>query len=158
MICERTFKRTDALRSHLRVHNVGVSAYKKQAADETVAEKSSQAVAHQDFDNVVENNLTNDDENVKQHQEIGKSPRGKEFSCSFCQKVFHYASHLTRHMTTHTDQKPFKCMLCDRLFARAERLMVHINTHFTDSTITHLDSSTFDGQPSSSQLSSLTLN
>jgi len=134
MICDRTFKRTDALRSHLRIHNVGVVPYKKQPVDEAAEDKSSDALLRHDPDRVGDNDLANANADSMQHQEMAMtSSGGKQFSCTFCQKVFHYSSHLTRHMTTHTDQKPFKCMLCDKLFARAERLMIHINTHFAGS-------------------------
>ena len=52
----------------------------------------------------------------------------KKFKCNECHKLFGYKSHLTKHMTTHSDQRPFKCTVddCQKEFKRMSVLEEHI--------------------------------
>ncbi|KAL4901990.1 hypothetical protein BDW74DRAFT_187005 [Aspergillus multicolor] len=48
----------------------------------------------------------------------------KEFSCTYCQRVFRKLEHLQRHTRRHTNEKPFACS-CGALFSRQDLLRRH---------------------------------
>lgn len=47
---------------------------------------------------------------------------GDPHQCSECDKTFTRATHLKRHMTIHSEERPFSCDLCDKKFRRADHL------------------------------------
>ena len=56
-----------------------------------------------------------------------KRKRGHE--CDVCEKVFAKPSDLTRHMRTHTKEKPYECDVCEKRFTLAGNLQTHMRTH-----------------------------
>ncbi|XP_055603705.1 zinc finger protein 436-like [Uranotaenia lowii] len=54
-----------------------------------------------------------------------ESETGEENKCNYCDKVFKRATHLKRHILTHTGEKNFKCDACDKAFSRRDHLVKH---------------------------------
>lgn len=46
--------------------------------------------------------------------------------CNECDKTFTRATHLKRHMTTHSEERPYACNMCDKKFRRADHLSEYI--------------------------------
>lgn len=45
-----------------------------------------------------------------------------QHQCNECDKTFTRATHLKRHMTTHSEERPYACSMCDKKFRRADHL------------------------------------
>lgn len=53
----------------------------------------------------------------------------KNFSCSFCGKMFSFDCHLKQHLLKHTGEKPFSCNICGKGFTRKQNLNFHIRQY-----------------------------
>ncbi|KAI5194028.1 hypothetical protein E4T39_08818 [Aureobasidium subglaciale] len=51
------------------------------------------------------------------------------FQCTVCQRAFSRIDHLSRHVRTHTLEKPYNCEFCDKKFARVDLLKRHACRH-----------------------------
>lgn len=52
-----------------------------------------------------------------------------QLMCSYCNYTSPKRYLLTRHMKTHSEERPHKCSICDRGFKTVASLQNHINTH-----------------------------
>ncbi|XP_064121230.1 zinc finger and BTB domain-containing protein 7B-like isoform X6 [Macrobrachium nipponense] len=54
---------------------------------------------------------------------------GKLHQCPYCKYSTFRKDHITKHIRTHTGEKPFTCSFCDYCAASKDNLKLHVRTH-----------------------------
>lgn len=57
------------------------------------------------------------------------------YVCQYCKAIFAQSIELTRHVRTHTGDRPYVCRECGKGYNQASRLSVHLQTSHSESTL-----------------------
>ena len=79
----------------------------------------------------MEQSIGNDDLSVRDTniETFMNKNNTKSNKCNQCSYASSYASHLRRHLKTHSGEKSNKCNQCDFVSSRADHLRRHLKTH-----------------------------
>ncbi|MPC76526.1 Zinc finger protein 180 [Portunus trituberculatus] len=141
--CGRKFARSDHLKIHTLKHRLTPESRRDLLANaKKSATATSQSVAKPTPQTVCVDVATQVDSGGTEEEEEEDS--GLRQECGVCRKVFGSIYKLSRHLRTHTGEKPFFCF-CGEKFSRSDVLRTHQRNKHTPNT--HPSPEVTDGSP-----------
>ena len=135
-VCDKVLSTQSALIRHKKIHS-GVKSYECETCGEAFYRKDNLNVHRLKHTDVKPHKCTICPDNrsfktkaeLKEHMKHHYPPK---YSCKLCDRKFHTSSNLSRHKTSHRDEKPHKCQICpdNRYFKTKAQLNVHKKYHY----------------------------
>ncbi|XP_050067396.1 zinc finger protein 431-like [Anopheles maculipalpis] len=66
---------------------------------------------------------------LRRHSRIHDQTGSSKIDCERCGRQFLRSDDLTRHMRTHTGERPYECQLCSKTYKQGNELKEHLLTH-----------------------------
>ncbi|PVU93770.1 hypothetical protein BB559_003170 [Furculomyces boomerangus] len=94
------------------------------------AEKTPSGVSNIDENKPIQTK-TSEGLNSSNRNKSSSSLSGRQYKCSFCEKIYKKPSKLEEHERSHTGERPFKCIFpdCGKAYMKQSHLAVHSRTH-----------------------------
>ncbi|XP_037532288.1 zinc finger protein 836 isoform X2 [Nematolebias whitei] len=135
--CGRSFSKNSNLNLHLKMHRKNNTYEKCQVCSlkifgsEYAHHMRLHSLEHEVNNKTPEKPSKVDDFKDGQEVESTPTPEKRKNVCQYCSKSFLFPSALTRHVRTHTGEKPYNCDICGKAFGQSYFLRVHELTHWT---------------------------